>query len=198
MIAALVPASGRSSRMGRPKLLLPIGESTVIARVVSELRRGGADTVLVVAPAPEIEGSAEVAAEARGQGAHVLIPPKPTADMRASIERGLDWLESRPPHEAIVLTPADTPGLRGEVVARLIAAASANPTAIIVPVFRGRRGHPIVLPWAKAAEIRHLPLGSGLNALLALNRDDNVEIELAESGVVEDLDTPQDYRRYLD
>ena len=56
-IAAIVPAAGRSERMGRPKLILPIGGATVIARVVAALRQGGAEPVVVVAPPAEAPGA---------------------------------------------------------------------------------------------------------------------------------------------
>jgi molybdenum cofactor cytidylyltransferase len=196
MIAALVPAGGQSRRMGRPKLLLPIGGVTLIARVVSELRKGGADIVVVVAPAREIEGASEVAAEATRQGAHVITPPEPTADMRASIELGLDWLERGPAPSSLVLAPADSPGLAGEVVARILAKAKAFPAAILVPAFQGQRGHPILLPWTVALEIKRLPAGSGVNALLARRNAEVIEIELGVASVVEDLDTPDDYEKY--
>ena len=65
MIAAVVPAAGRSARMGRAKLLLPIDGTTIIARVVTALRRGGADRVIVVAPPADAPEGPAIAAEAR-------------------------------------------------------------------------------------------------------------------------------------
>src|SRR5215471_3453560 len=57
MIAAVVPAAGRSSRMGRPKLLLDFEGESLIRRVVTALRGGGADRIVVVPPvdSPEAE-----------------------------------------------------------------------------------------------------------------------------------------------
>src|SRR5262245_61534476 len=46
--AAVVPAAGASTRMGRPKLLLPWGETTVLESTIAALREGGAETVVVV------------------------------------------------------------------------------------------------------------------------------------------------------
>jgi molybdenum cofactor cytidylyltransferase len=196
MIAALVPAAGRSTRMGRPKLLLPIEGVTVIARVVSELRNGGVSRIVVVAPASEIEGASQVAGEARRQGAEVIVPAEPTADMRASIELGLDCLERGPAPDVLLLVPADSPGISAGLVAMLIAAAKNAPGAILVPVFQGRRGHPITVPWPLAAEIRRLPTGSGVNTLLAARNAEVVEVEAGVASVVEDLDTPGDYEKY--
>ena len=58
-VAALVPAAGRSQRMGRPKLILGLGTESVIQRVVIALERGGAEPVLVthatIFPTPPTE-----------------------------------------------------------------------------------------------------------------------------------------------
>src|SRR3954467_2079355 len=108
MIAALVPAAGRSERMGRPKLILPIGGVPLIARVVAALRSGGPDPVVVVAPPPDAPGGAGAARPAgpagpgeracapTAQGGRVVFSPEPTADMRASVVLGLDHLASGP------------------------------------------------------------------------------------------------------
>ena len=86
MIAAIVPAAGRSERMGRPKLILPIGGLSVIARVTSALRQGGADPVLVVVPPAAVPGASALAAEAARAGACVVVAEPPPPDMRASVE----------------------------------------------------------------------------------------------------------------
>ena len=68
MIAAIVPAAGRSERMGRPKLILPIGGLSVIAHVTIALRTGGADPVLVIVPPASVAGAPALAAEAARGG----------------------------------------------------------------------------------------------------------------------------------
>jgi molybdenum cofactor cytidylyltransferase len=196
MIAAIVPAAGRSERMGRPKLILPIGSTTVIARVVTALREGGADPVVVVATPSDLPGATILANEARAAGAVVVVPAEHPIDMRASIELGLDNL-SRPaaPGQVLVL-PADSPSVTAALVSRVIARAAEVPDSIVIPVHEGRRGHPIALPWRLAARLRHLPLGVGLNALIALHAAEVVELAVNDPGAVEDLDTPEDYRRH--
>src|SRR5215468_2464915 len=67
-VAAIVPAAGRSVRMGRPKLVLTIGGQTVLARVVKALRAGGAGRVVVVAPPADSDEGPAIAAEGRLAG----------------------------------------------------------------------------------------------------------------------------------
>src|SRR5436309_15902360 len=115
MIYAVVPAGGRSTRMGRPKLALPLGDRTVIEHVVAALRAGGADRVLVVV-GPH---TPELAPLASAAGADVCRLPEATADMRATVEHGLRWLEENcrlRPDDAWLLAPADHPTLDAGVV----------------------------------------------------------------------------------
>ena len=91
MAVAVVPACGQSTRMGRPKLALPLGDRSVIEYVVAALRGGGVERVLVVIGphTPELDPLATAA------GADVLALPEPTPDMRATVERGLAWIGER-------------------------------------------------------------------------------------------------------
>lgn len=197
MIAAVVPAAGHSQRMGRPKLILPIGGVTVIARVVAALRAGGASPVVVIPPPDDAPGAFILGREAAGAGAAVVVPATRPLDMRASVELGLAHLERQgQPPATVLMIPADSPGLTPALVARVIERARAEPGAVVVPVAEGRRGHPIALPWAIALAIRALPAGVGVNALLALNPAVVTELDVDDPGAVADLDTPDDYQRW--
>ena len=76
--------------MGRPKLTMPCGNSTVIECVLDAVRAAGVDEVLVVV-APDGEDIAQLAAHT---GAHVLRLPYDTPDMRSTCEHGLAWIEN--------------------------------------------------------------------------------------------------------
>ena len=79
MIYAIVPAAGQSTRMGQPKLILPLAGRSVLEHVVSSLRAGGVDHVLVVA-GPHVPGLPLIAALAC---ARVCLLQDATADMRS-------------------------------------------------------------------------------------------------------------------
>ena len=189
---AIVPGCGHSTRMGRPKLALPLGDGTVIGRVVAARRGGGAEHVLVVVGphAPEL---APLAAAA---GADVLALPEPTADMRATVERGLAWFEERHsprPEDWWLLAPGDSPAITPAVVRQLLAAA--DDASVVVPTFDGRRGHPVLLRWSHVEGIRATPRDEGINAYLRRVAAETRELPVADRGVVIDLDTPEDYAR---
>lgn len=193
MTFAVVPACGHSSRMGRPKLSLPVGGRTVIEAVVAALRGGGVGHVLVVV-GPHVP---ELVPLAEGAGAEALALAGPTADMRETVERGLAWIEDvhRPgPDDWWALAPADHPAVSPDVVRRLLAASGDPSHSVVVPVCDGRRGHPVLLRWHHAAGVRALPPGTGINSYLR-RAGGTLELPVPDPGVLTDLDTPDDLAR---
>jgi len=194
---AIIPAAGRSRRMGKPKLLLPWGGTTVIEQVLAAWRASRVDDVIVVVdPADRA-----LAAKCAASGAHVIVPSEAPAEMKDSVQLGLDWIECRGPQsdDAWLVAPADMPTLSAEIIDRLIAAheaglASADATPCIrAPRHGTKRGHPVLFPWPLAAEVARLGADEGLNALVARH---SVEyIEIAGDAISQDFDTPEDYDR---
>ena len=193
MIVAVVPAAGHSTRMGRPKLSLQLGDRRVLEHVVAALRAGGADhVVVVIGPhVPELVPLAESA------GAHVCRLAEPTPDMRATVESGLGWVEEHLPRpDAWLLAPADHPTLDPTAVYELIAEfVSDTGHSIFIPTHGGLRGHPALIAWKHVEGIRALPADRGINAYFREHAGDVREVEVSSAGVLCDLDTPEDYEQ---
>jgi molybdenum cofactor cytidylyltransferase len=192
---AIIPAAGRSARMGAPKLLLPVGgrpliEWTLAAWSASRVTR----TVVVVRP-----GDAELIEFCRrwsGGAIDVLVPPTPPAEMKDSVRLGRDHLAAGyapAADDALLLAPADMPGISLETIEFVLHEYEATRPQAVVPTFRGKRGHPIALPWSCAAQIDELAADEGINALVARQRVR--ELSWHGSQVVEDVDTPEDLAR---
>ena len=197
MIYALVPAAGKSSRMGRPKLALPFGTSTVLERVVGILRSCGlAPVVVVLAP-----GEEKLAALANSAGARVVYVPSPTADMRATVGHGLSWIEAalQPAGTDFwLLAPADHPTLDARTVFALLhAQASAPGYLVYVPVYEDRKGHPTLVSWQVVEEIRAAPEAQGLHHLFRQMAARTLRVPVSSPSVLWDLDTEEDYQRLL-
>lgn len=192
---AVVPAGGRSTRMGRPKLALPLGGRTVLERVIDTLRQTPVAPILVVL-GPHV---AELAPLAEAAGACVLVLPTVTPDMRSTIEHGLRWLEER--HQptadsAWLLVPADHPTLQPDVIRQLLQARQDHPQrSIFIPTCTGRRGHPALIGWQHVAALRCLPPDQGLNVYLRQQTATTLEVPVATREILFDLDTPEDYAR---
>jgi molybdenum cofactor cytidylyltransferase len=217
VIVAVVPAAGHSTRMGRPKLSLPLGNRSILEHAVTALRAGGADRVVVVIGphVPELIPLAEAA------GADVCRLAEPTPDMRATVEHGLRWVEDHlhsPPdltrsvrttiadltrsvrttieEDAWLLAPADHPALDPRAVRDLCNFYLRDPShSILIPVHGGRRGHPALIAWRHVAGIRALAPDRGINAYFREHATDVREVPVSSAGVLCDLDTPEDYER---
>ena len=193
----LIPAAGKSRRMGRPKLLLPLGETTVLEQVLAAVRSARVADVLVVV-APDADALANLAATS---GAHVLRLGEDTPDMRATCQHGLAWIDEYlhpAPEDAWLLLPADHPTVQPEVVRALLAAAQENADkTIIVPTHQGRRGHPTLLRWSHAAGIRALAPEQGLNAFIRARTGETLELAWPSDEILRDLDTPEEYQRLM-
>lgn len=194
MPTALVPAAGASRRMGRAKLLLPLAGSTVVGATVGALVAGGASPVcLVVRPedGPLHRWAAEL-------GLRLAENPAPERGMLSSILAGIEVLGGAArlaeAGEAVLVCPADLPGLAASTVAAVAARLAAG-AALVVPVHSGRRGHPLGIAAARLPELPGLDPSVGLRQLLARHPGEVAEVAVEDPGCVGDVDTPDDYER---
>jgi molybdenum cofactor cytidylyltransferase len=194
---AVIPAAGESRRMGRPKLLLPLGDKTVIALLLEVLDQPAiADRFVVVRADDEPLRAAVTTA-----GATVVTPDVPPPDMRASVQAALDEIarkHSPSDEDGWLLVPADHPVLWAEVIELMQRRFDRGDCRILVPTCEGRRGHPTIFGWELTKEVADLPTDVGLNTLLRIHADDVVELPVDDPRILIDLDTPEDYRKLRD
>jgi molybdenum cofactor cytidylyltransferase len=187
--------------MGRPKLLLPYRGGTVLGTVVATLRAAGAAPIVVVAAAADAELRAWCAAErpAAPGGLRLALNPAPERGMLSSIQEGLTALggaaELALSSAPLLICPGDLPALRPDTVAELLRRRQATGARLAVPIYRGRRGHPLAIAPALVAEIGGLDPGRGLRQLLDLHPGELLEVDVDDPGCVADVDTPADYQR---
>jgi molybdenum cofactor cytidylyltransferase len=195
MTFALIPAGGKSTRMGRPKLALPLAGRTVLEHVIAALRGAGVEQVLVVV-GPHVSDLVPLAEAA---GAETSLMAAETPDMRATVEHGLKWIEEhwQPQTGAHwLLVPGDHPTLEAGIVQQLLQVAERQPAySIFIPTFEGRRGHPALIAWKHVAGIRALPPDVGINAYFRQRARETLEIPVASATILLDLDLPEDYER---
>ena len=198
-VAGVIPAAGESRRMGYPKPCLPWGGDTVLGTIVRALHSGGVRRIVVV-----LGYWAEQVLEAhRGLAeelpvAFVTNPEYRSGEMLASVKVGLGVLEEGR-YSGFLVCPCDLPTVTPEVVGSLVAAHREHPEAIVVPTWNGRHGHPVVYPWALRDEIMNHPLQSGgLRAINHLHRDGMKPVPVRWPGVLADINTPEEYSRWLE
>lgn len=180
--------------MGRPKALLPVAQSTVVARVLAALVHSQVAARLVVVR----QADAALRAAAEAAGATVITPEVDPPQMREAVEHALRHVATNfapLAADAWLLCPVDYALLDPVLVGLLIEAWNRHRPAILVPTYKGRRGHPVFFRWDLAQEAARLPRDKGLNALVANHAAQALEFETGNAAVVTDLDTPEDYAR---
>ena len=191
MICAIVLAAGQSRRMGRQKMLLPYGGTTVIAHVVDQLLAGVVDGVCVVVGHEE-EGAPQAL---EGRPVTVVSNPDPDAGMLSSVRCGIRALPES--CDAVMVVLGDQPGITSALVDDLANTFAATGKGIVVPACEGKRGHPLLFSHRYCGEVLTSFDDLGLRGLLRAHPDDVVELEVSDDAVLSDMDRPEDYQEAL-
>ncbi len=191
MTRGILLAAGLSRRMGTQKLLLPFGGATVVEHIVDQLLASRMESVHVV-----MGSDADRLAGRLGARPVALVRhPEPAAAMLSSVRCGLRAL---PPCEGVLVALGDQPSITSELIDDLVAAFDASGGGSVMPSDVGGSGHPIVFSMDYRDEVLTRFDEVGLRGLPHAHPDDVLEVEVATSAVLADVDYPDDYRRELD
>jgi molybdenum cofactor cytidylyltransferase len=195
VVGVVILAAGRSARMGRPKLLLPWGGTSVLGHLIGQWEALGAKQIAVVCASGHRAMQAELdrlSFPARER----VINPTPERGMFSSIQCAAQWSgwEAKLTHWAVVL--GDQPHLQQETLERVLAFGAAHPGKVCQPARFGHARHPVLLPEmvfrqlgrSKAATLKEFLTGSLRTVALC---------ELDDPGLDLDIDRPEDYRSAL-
>jgi molybdenum cofactor cytidylyltransferase len=185
-VSCIVPAAGRSSRMGLWKPLLPFRGSTIIQTVLTAAL-SVCERLIVVTGYRE----AELKAVLHGaQRVTLTANPGWEMGMFSSIQRGVSCVDT----DRFFIVLADKPFIRPEVYVSLLHAESAD---AIFPVFDGKRGHPVLLSNAvREAVLAGDPMTGSMRSLLSgLNVE---EIPWPDDSILRDIDTREQYDDAVD
>jgi molybdenum cofactor cytidylyltransferase len=192
MICAIVLAAGESRRMGAKKLLLPFGSTTVIGHIVDQLLGSVVDQV-IVAVGHEVD---RIIQELADRPVEIVTNPDYKTGMLSSVRCGLRVLPQQA--EAVMIALGDQPAITSELVDETVRAFRSTDKGILVPVYAGRRGHPLLFAKHYRDEILTSFDDVGLRGLLHAHPADVFELNASTSAVLSDMDRPEDYRREID
>ncbi len=175
--------------MGEPKPLVNLDGEPLLSRVLKAIAgsRVG-ETVVVLGAAAE-----QVRAGVRLNGARTVENPRFLEGMSSSLRAGVAALA--PDSEAFFVVLGDQPFVRSDTYDALIAARERTHARIVLPVFAGVRGNPVLIDRSVAGEVDELVGDRGCRALRLRHPEETVEVPVDDPGVVIDLDTPEDFRR---
>ena len=193
-ISAILLAAGVSTRMGRPKLLLPWGGTTVLGQVISTFANAGIrDIILVTGGAREpIEAMAKAMATSIPVRS-VFNPDFSKAGMLSSIKAGLEALSVLT--GAALIGLGDQPQVKQETIRRICTVYGQTLSPLVIPSFQNKRGHPWLASSLIWQEILALPPSSTSRQFLN-TYSGRVEYVSSDESILQDLDTPEDYARH--
>ncbi|HEX7019891.1 MAG TPA: nucleotidyltransferase family protein [Gemmatimonadaceae bacterium] len=191
MIPAIVLAAGRSSRFGRAKALLPDeAGQPFAARLAASFKAGGAEGLVLVSR-PDDE-DLHRAIEPFFPFARIVENADPDRGQLSSLLEALDAVD-RPGVRGIMVTLVDMPLVQPSTIARLRDVALHGAATIVRPVHHGRHGHPVVFMRATFDALRRADPSQGAKAVVRAHPV--VDVAVDDRGVIEDVDTPDDYAR---
>jgi molybdenum cofactor cytidylyltransferase len=201
-IGIIILAAGDSSRLGRPKQLLPYRGKTLLAHIVGEALDAALDPLVVVTGAFE----AEVGESLRlsGLAVEMVYNPRWEEGMASGIVAGLERLVALRPGadaradaavkaDAIIIAVCDQPYVSADLLRRLVESYHASAKGIIACGYSGAVGTPVLFSRQYFPELSALSGKEGAKQLLKRYPDDMVTISFPQGDI--DIDTEEDFAR---
>lgn len=193
MLAAVILSAGASSRMGRPKALIPYREGTFLEHLIEVTRhpRIGVTRVVLGAGADVIRTSAKL------DPSIVVLNPEWEKGQLSSICVGVRSLEAIET-DGMILCPVDHPLVSASLVSAMVDRFYETGKRIVLPTYKGRRGHPAVFASALYPELLAAPEDKGARVVVWTHAGDVLEVPTEEEGVVLNLNDPEVLKRAME
>lgn len=184
---AIILAAGESSRMQKNKLLLPVHNKTIIELVIENVLNAGIDNIIVVL-GPYRDEMMPIISKMK---VRYCYNENYKQGMLSSIQCAFRNIPIS--MEAAIIFLGDQPVIPGEVARTLMESFTESQKGILIPVYMGKRGHPVLISKSYRNEVEELISSEGLRALINKFSGDVLEIEVDSPGILKDIDIPQDY-----
>ncbi len=190
MISCVLLAAGESRRFGSPKALATLGGQTVIGFLQRRLLETRLGEIIVV-----------LGAEAPSVSAHLLQDPRIKTALNEDYALGqtssfkVGLRATRPDAQGIFLLPVDMPAVLPGTIDRLIETFERIKPLILLPVCKGRSGHPPLFSISLAEEFLALPDDSPLNAVQHRHTPHVLRCDVDDAGVAMSFNTPEEFRK---
>lgn len=186
-LKALVLAGGESKRMGSPKMLLPFRGMTMVENVIASIKSSGIDEVFVVVGAERDRISGVL----QKHNVHTCFNINYREGMLSSVIHGIKCLPE--PTSAVLVFQGDEPLISPLSTRKVIETYHSTGKGLVIPVYKGKRGHPLLIDNKYFHEIEMLDHSRGLRNLSERHPDDIAEAETDDPGILKDFDTFEEY-----
>ena len=186
-ITGIVLSAGESRRMGKPKLLLTLGEQTILEQTIDNFLKSKLNEVIVVVGDKAKEMSRLIAS----RPVKIAVNPIYRQGMSTSIAAGLSLTSDKT--QAVMLALADQPFIDTQTINHLIEAFCTSHKGIAIPVYQGRRGHPVIFAIKYKEALLSLTGDIGGRHIIDQHPDDILEVAVNCEGINIDIDTYDNY-----
>lgn len=192
-IKALVLAAGYSSRMKTNKMLLPFAGSTVIENTIQKFLKSQVDGVAVVV-GNEKEKIQHILALYPVQLVENL---RFEAGMSSSVQEGVKVLKEDDLLDGIMIIPGDMPLIKTETINKLLTCFKEKYAPIMIPVYQGNRGHPVIFAKHLFNQLMEVEGDVGARNVVKRNLDKCSFVEVDDQGVLIDIDCEKEYHKWI-
>jgi len=192
MLAAAILAAGESRRMGEPKALLPYRGATFLEHLLGVTRHPRIGVLRVVLGAH----ATDICAKVRLDPAMVVVNPDWPKGQLSSIHCAIRSLPTGAT-EGLLICPVDHPMVSADLIGQLIAAFDSSAKLIAIPVYHGRRGHPVLFRAVLYEELLAASPDVGARQVVWAHADSLAEIPTEEEGAVLNLNDPETLRKAI-
>jgi molybdenum cofactor cytidylyltransferase len=192
MLAATILAAGESKRMRQPKALVPFQGSTFVEHLIAATRHARVGITRVVLGA----GAEGIRAQLKIDPAWVVVNGDWPTGQLSSIHAAIRSLPVGATN-GILVCPVDHPLISAHLVAALIAAFDVGGKLIVLPMYRGRRGHPVIFRAELYGELLAASAEVGARQVVWNHAAEVAEVETDEEGVILNLNDPETVRKAI-
>jgi len=188
-VSAILLGAGESKRMGVNKLTLPWGRQTVFEHSLKTLLSSKVSEIVVVLS----DRTKEIRQRLDERRVKIVMNRDYRKGMSTSVRKGVRATDPR--SDGILIALGDQPFLRAGTINALLRAFGATRGTIVVPSFRGRRGHPVIFDRRFARDLMALKGDVGGRSLIEKYPAEVRVVRVRTEGVIKDLDTWKEYKR---
>jgi len=188
MVGAVILAAGESQRMGEPKLLLRIEGKRIIEWVVDSFKNVVDELIVVLGHNPE-----SLIPTLEKLGTRWVVNENYREGMVASFKKGLEQLKNC---DAVFLALGDQPFVDRDFLMKAVDAWKEG-AKIVSPVYKGKKGHPVLFDQSLFNEILSLQKHEMIRDVIHHHGDKHHLVEAGEWAVI-DLDTPESFRKLME
>lgn len=187
-VCAIVLAAGASTRMKTQKMLLPFKGNTIVETVVDNALKVTGNVIVVLGSHKE-----QIAEKLAGRNILIAVNENYLDGMLSSVICGFNALPTET--NAALLFLGDQPQVPHEAAKLVIKHWKKSEKGIVIPVFNGKRGHPVLIETRFINEIENLNSEKGLRQLMEIKKNDILEVDCQFHEILRDIDTPEEYEK---